>query len=392
MGKAIIAILLAVAVFGGCVELDGQRICMRYDAAADRLEFLLFYDGIHDSGSDGDGNAAKQIREAMENGEFLLLDWPFHFERGKLAKQLNEEGKLEGAERELARYLVKYVDVKPIGHYRDPEGRIGAAQAVTFRNASVMFRKINALLNRAIREEEPEKEIARTVAKMVEGAGKGEQWIRLDGHSIVMEVPVHLPEWHVLKAKLAREIMKEPEMDDEEDTPHFLVQLLATTPFTVIETPETLSFRLGAKKTPSVFRYRIRESEKTGLDAVVVNAVPRDLDVGIAANLLGDAKGTPMSIDAILRWGPPEEKVRALIRTIRVEENAERKAAAVKLLREFGVRWNDEVGLPKAPGFLTEPAWLKAWTKWYGRMLRFPDGEKESRKIEPPEMAEPEDK
>jgi hypothetical protein len=392
MGKPTTLILLALAVFAGCVELDGQRISMRYDAAEDRLELLLFYDGIHDSGSDGDGKGVEQIPTFVKGGEFLLLDWPFHYQPKEIRERLANKGEegLDAVEREFLEYFLANVVAAPIGHYRDPEGRIGAAQIVTFRKASRMIRLINALLNREILEEEPEREIARTVAKMKEGAKKGAQWARLDGHSIVFEVPVHLPEWHVIKAKLAKEIMKEPKMDDEEDTPHFLVQLLSTTPFSVTESPEKLLFRLGAKSRPSTFRYRIRESKKTGLDEAVVNAVPRDLDIGISANLIGDAKDSPPALAAIHRWGPPEEKVRALIRTIKVEENAERKAAAVKLLREFGTRWNDEVGLPKAPGFLPEHAWLKAWTKWYGRMLRFPEGEKAPLSIEPPEMAEPE--
>ena len=76
--RASIGLWLSVAMLAalsGCVELTGQRITWFYDQAKDELQILLYYDGIHDSGS---GTEPGTIANFVRDGNVMLLDWPFH--------------------------------------------------------------------------------------------------------------------------------------------------------------------------------------------------------------------------------------------------------------------------------------------------------------------------
>jgi len=377
--------LAAIAMTAGCVELDGQRISIRYLADKDELHVLLLYDGIHDSDSKSDGKGAKQIPKFVANGDFLLLDWPMHFDRAEIEEELKREKPAEPDRRAFIRALLDSVKSVSLGHYRDTRGRIGAGQLLIVSNASKLVEKANALLNAGIVAGEGDVEPwPRTVAKMLEGAKKGEQWIRIDGHSIVMSFPAHLREWAWNKGRIFEDILdsaedfgeEEEDEDRKEETVKLaLLQALSLAPISLVETPERVTIRLGARSAPSTFRIRLRDSKRTGLDDVVVKHVPVKLDERMADVLVsGEIGKADPGIRALIEWGPPEDRVRALLERAGKGKTPEAKQAAATRLAQFAVNWNRESGYPEAP----EPSKdgslnLEAWRQWYDSMVRFPE-------------------
>ena len=85
-------LVLLSLLLAGCVELDGQRITFRYLAEKDELQVLLCYDGIHSSSSDNSEKAVEQLTGFVGGGDFMLFDWPLHFDMVKLRENLAKEG------------------------------------------------------------------------------------------------------------------------------------------------------------------------------------------------------------------------------------------------------------------------------------------------------------
>lgn len=359
---AVLSLLLA-----GCVQLDGQRITFRYLAEQDELQILLCYDGIHSSDQEEISKARKQLTGFMQGGDFMLLDWPFHFDMGKFRENLAKEGEYTKEERRMVEALTSSVETTILGHYRDFDGRIGAAQLVVVKKASELLEAVNAWLSAKIIAGDVDQEWKRTAARMLEGAKRGEQWLRFDGHSIVMSAPVHLPEWQRFKGEQYVKLLRDVRNRDGDDSESGLIQLLAMAPLALIETPDRMTLRIGTKERPTTFRFRLRDTEKTGLDDAVLKLVPQSLDDRIAAALQGDgAEAVDPALKALLTWGPPEEQVRALLPAARGQDEERARAARAKL-SEFAVRWNREVGFPEAP--TTE---IEGWPEWYRRVIRFP--------------------
>ena len=96
--KSHVQVVSCLAVVGAgpagraaCVELTGQRILWSYDAVKDEIQILLYYDGIHDSGDDRNGKGLEQVPKFVQDGDFMLLDWPFHFNRVQLQAQAENQ-------------------------------------------------------------------------------------------------------------------------------------------------------------------------------------------------------------------------------------------------------------------------------------------------------------
>ena len=152
---AILATLAAVLMaLPGCVELTGQRISWFYDQDHDELQVLLHYDGIHDSGSAAHQSGAKQIPQFVDSGSIMLLDWPLHIDMDGLRQKAENES-LDARERRWAK-LFTTCKAEPIGHYREPDGRVGAAQFVRIPKASQFIRDLNALISEEIGDNAPE--------------------------------------------------------------------------------------------------------------------------------------------------------------------------------------------------------------------------------------------
>lgn len=380
MSKSIASSLLvlleiALLIAPGCVELTSQRISWFYDAPKDELRILIHYDGIHDSGGDQDGKGVEQVPEFVKNGDVMFLDWPCHVQMADLRKQLQDPN-TEPLEKDWAR-LVTSIKTKPVGYYREPDGRMGAAQLVTIPKAKAFIRKLNGLINRQGLEYETKKDdvMPRTQQRIRAAAKDDHQWLTLDGHSIRCTLPVHPDEWLCARGKFLQDLVKEivkagEEADDDEKIA--IIQALSSVPVSYIESADRVTFVLGRAKTPSTLRMKIRDEYEPSLEKVVVETVKVDLDKALAEMLLDkDAKPSAL-LSAVRSFGPPEEQVRALMATAQNGDDKQKKAA-IERLGSWAKQWNRDHGVPKAPQKRDKlKDYLAAWKKWYGQMRQYP--------------------
>jgi hypothetical protein len=376
MSKSIATTLLvlleiALLIASGCVELTGQRISWFYDAPKDELHILIHYDGIHGS-DDGDD---EQVREFVKNGDVMFLDWIGHIEMADLREQLQDPN-TEPLEKDWVR-LVTSIKTKPVGYYREPDGRMGAAQLVTITEARAFVRKLNGLISREILEEEINKDdpMARTEERIRAAAKNRHQWLTLDGHSIRCTLPVHTDEWLRARGKFLADRVKEIVKAGEEavdDEMIAIIQALSSMSVSYIESADQVTFVLGRAKTPSTLRMKIRDEYEPSLEKVVVETVKVDLDKALAEMLLDkDAKPSAL-LSAVRSFGPPEEQVRALMAAAQNGDDKQKKAA-IERLGSWAKQWNRDHGVPKAPKMRDKlEDYITAWKKWYGQMRQYP--------------------
>ena len=78
----------------------------------------------------------------------MLLDWFFHLEK-ELVIRAVESTRTPPALRRLAEAGLQ-IRSRAVGHYRDPQGRIGAMQLLTIDQVSQFVELLNAALNEEI--------------------------------------------------------------------------------------------------------------------------------------------------------------------------------------------------------------------------------------------------
>jgi len=383
MRKLRSSILLAGAVLAvvlpGCVELDGQRLSWYYDADRDELLILLCYDGVHDSGDGQYGDGIEQIPTFVKSGDVMLLDWPFHVDREDVRKKAND-ATLAAHQRALAQ-AIDACQTEPVGYYREPDGKLGAAQLITIPHATEFVRTLNALVNGELSATAipPEVDCARTLQRMQEAARQGHQWITLEGQSIRVVLPVHPGEWDRIKGHAIASFFvwfAEAHAGDAEAEQYHAVRsfvaLLAGTPLSYIDKSDTVEIVLGRPKTPTTMRMTLRDEYEPSLEGVLRESVKTDLDATLAAALLAPEAAPSSGTGAVVRFGPPEVQVAALLETVKTGEPARRKAAAAKLV-DWAKQWNEERATPPAPTELDpDNPDLSAWKAWYAAMKRYP--------------------
>lgn len=380
MSKSIASSLLVLLeivllVISGCVELTSQRISWFYDAPKDELCILIHYDGIHDSG-DGDD---EQVREFVKNGDVMFRDWIGHLEMAYYRRQLQDPN-TEPLEKDWAR-LVTSIKTELVGYYREPDGRMGAAQLVTIPKARAFVRKLNGLISREILEEEINKDdpMARTQQRIRAAAKDGHQWLTLDGHSIRFTLPVHPDEWLRARGKFLEDRFKElaealkADVEGEKMTDIKAgVQMLSSVPVSYIESADQVTFVLGRPKMPSTWRMKLQDEYEPSLENVVVETVKVDLDKALAEMLLDKDARPSALLSAVRSFGPPEEQVRALMAAAQNGDDKQKKAA-IERLGSWAKQWNRDHGVPKAPKMRDKlEDYLAAWKKWYGQMRQYP--------------------
>lgn len=369
----LIAVLLAgFLVVPACVEITGQRITWFYDQPEDTLYLLIHYDGIHEV--DRDRKGVEQIPQFVDNGDVMLLDWPFHLDRKRIreaAQQAEDPLHVEGGR------IAAALDVRALGHYREPNGRIGAAQLVTIRRASDVLQQVNDLISRAIEASADETELPRTVRRIREAAAERHQWITLDGHMIRISVPVHAAEWAHAKGALLVDLFdavieNDRDPDDDGESPlRTLVEGFASAPISYIDEGHRVSLLLGRRDRPTTLRLQIREAYEDSLEDDVIKAVPLDLDEELARSLLDPDVELAPELAHLRSWGPPEDQVRALINAARGQPASRRRVIAEHLAR-WGARWNREQAVPSARLEVDPDEFAASWATWYERVKHPP--------------------
>jgi len=362
-----------------CVELTGQRIAWFHDAARDELKILLFYDGIHDSGSDQSGKGVEQIPEFISDGDIMLLDFPFRIPMKELRETAQKPDE-KPLDRDWARLLVT-IRTEVVGYYRDLDGRIGAAQLITIPQVKSFVSKLNDLIGRQIVDSPPHgiKAAGRTLAQIQAAAKSGYQWVALDGHAIRLSAPVDPAEWPWIKGQFLKDLMRDAAREFRsdpapEEKPENLwgLRALASVPISLIDTGDRAEIVLGSPKFPALVRAQLRDAYEPSLEKVVTDTVKADLRDGLGQALVGQSPASPQALEAVMKWGPPEEQVLALLHT--AEKGDEKKGtAAVKRLESWGAEWNRNEGVPPAPPRLEKlDAYLAAWKEWCARMKQHP--------------------
>ena len=69
-GRSAALLAAGLLTVSACVELTGQRITWFHDVAADRLQFLIHYDGIHESNG-WNSSGKEEIPPFIANEEIL---------------------------------------------------------------------------------------------------------------------------------------------------------------------------------------------------------------------------------------------------------------------------------------------------------------------------------
>ncbi|MBN1588537.1 MAG: hypothetical protein JW888_03390 [Pirellulales bacterium] len=375
-----IALLSVLATFGvllpGCVELDGQRLSWYYDEANDQLLILLHYDGVHDSGSDEHGKGAEQLPEFVQQGDVMLLDWPLRVDM----KSVREEAKNNNVEplKRSAAQLITSIQVKSIGYYREPNGKLGAVQLITIPQAKAFVRQANALISQAIldsvakasKDQLGKVTMPRTLERIVEAAKDDYPWITLDGHAVRAVCPVHPGEWDREKSKafaeaakdLARSFRQRPDKTEQEISR--ALAWFAAAPLSYIDRGDKIEVIVGRATMPSTFRAEIRDKYEPSLETALIDSVKTDLDPLLAEALLDEETKPSEAVAAVLKAGPPEEQVRALLGAFDRGDEQQKKAA-VERLNRWAMDWNRTRTVPEAPTGLQPTDDLSAWKSWY---------------------------
>jgi hypothetical protein len=375
-------LVLACLFLGSCVELDGQRISLFYDAAKDEMRVLIFYDGIHESKSQSDDKGAVAIPRFVKAGDIMVMDWIGYVKLGEMRERAAApEPKPAAGEaptpaaRAMLLATVASIKTQGIGRYRDSDGHIGAAQLVVISDAGKLVAKINAAVSESIltSDDEPGSVTARTLQLCKAAAKANHQWLKLDGHSLSMTFPVNGREWAAAKATfflgLIDKLSDTAKKDNVEDRASVRRNLLSLASAVVSydESGGQVRFRLGDPAAPSTVRVQLRNEYEPSLEPVVIKEVPAELDPAMADFLL-NAKASP-GLAEIAKWGPPEEAARALINT--AYGNGPGAAKAKEQLTAWATDWNLHQGVPIAPES-KEPAPAEAWRKWLREMAAFP--------------------
>lgn len=360
----------AFLVFSGCLELTGQRVTLHHDEARDRLSFVLCYDGVHNNKVKDQADAEERLRAFVRNGDVMLFDWFGHIQRKNIRDAAG--GAEPPALAAFAATALRNADVRVLGHYRDPDGRIGAAQVVVFERASEVLAAANRAIDEAIllasaEEDDASAPWAATTRKWRAMAQRGHAWISLEGHSLVYRAPMDAAEWARGKLGFFKDIAKEVAQDDVAPEDHFWFRFLASAPLSIEQSGGQVCLRLGDPDAVHPIRVQWRDGYRPNLEPTVQEVAPLALDTVLGRRVLGGGAADP-ALDALIAWGPPEEQVRAVVAAARTGE-PQLAGAAHAWLRQFAVQWNGAHSVPRAPegadGF-------RAWDGWYRALLAWP--------------------
>ena len=132
----------AATCFAACapISFGKQELVLRHDAKADVLDLLIVYDEIESSGAQHDESFGFATRVSSGKREFMLYDWPMHFDLEGIAKQVAEEADRKDVHwRDWRRDTVKAFSSAKFnfsGYFADANGRLGLFQGLHVADVS----------------------------------------------------------------------------------------------------------------------------------------------------------------------------------------------------------------------------------------------------------------
>ncbi|MCK5941697.1 MAG: hypothetical protein KAI24_07000 [Planctomycetes bacterium] len=137
-------LLALLLLLGGCLEIDGQDVHLRFDAERDRIDAMFVYRGVFAEGSAGGGGtppidkAIGDLELAKQTGEFVFWNnWPLSC----------DPCRDYDAPRNA---LIRHLEVENGGLFTDPQGVLCAWQFVRINKARAFVRKLNLMLEVAV--------------------------------------------------------------------------------------------------------------------------------------------------------------------------------------------------------------------------------------------------
>lgn len=195
MRRVAAACLTVVLIAGGCLDFDSQTVYFEHDAANDRVLMIVTYRGFYAAAHDdrsGVEDARQQLAEAVNEREVAFGgNWPFVYSNSEWTRP--PEGDAAKAPTEVGRIrreLAETVTVLNAGFYRDSAGRPCGAQVLVVEPAQRAVELVNRAINAALiaqADDAPAKDEWMKTA--VRRARQGHRWVRLEGHSILADLP-----------------------------------------------------------------------------------------------------------------------------------------------------------------------------------------------------------
>ncbi len=283
----------------------------------------------------------------------------------------------------MVQQVVKRLETEIVGHYREPNGRVGAAQMVTIKGFKDFLEQCNQVVNIFLNAVDHDKEIEsakqtggmwRSLRKIFVAAKAEHSWIKAHGHALRITVPVDRDEWAEVKGdglvSAIREIVKEPATPNEQAENEMLWRSLAGMPLSYTEAGDTVTLTLGDPLIPRTIHVHIRDEYNDQLESVVSKHVTTDLDAALRQALLEKDVQVSESLLRIRHWLPCEVEVGALLAiTGKDFGGGPVRDQAIRKLHELGRTWNQNDGHPTAPipKGSTQTDYLAAWRGWYAR-------------------------
>ncbi len=338
MGRQEGAIVGVVLIFGfllgGCLEFDRQTVYIEHDRENDQLIVIIDYGGFY-AAEDIERSRA-QLKEAVENRTVAFFDnWPFAGSIAELREELKRtgEGKAEEISEQARLDLLKLLEraqVMNAGFYADAEGRVCGAQVLTLAQAAESIPLLNRIIDTLVESSELESEAETPEDKaqarlLVAAAGKGQTWVELNGHSILLSIPLTEELF-----KKGRDRFVEDALDALERDPASALTLLReclASPVLVWHEDSMLRVKLGYGSEPSLFVTRPNVGEyKPNLQLHVANTYGLHLDANLARYLMEPEAPAETEADMAARIMAPRltkrQRVRVLINRLSQEPSA----------------------------------------------------------------------
>lgn len=391
------AVLLGMLLLG-CLQFDEQTVYVEHDQQNDRLLLIINYEGLF--AGDGDVvQAQNQLQEALENETVALLDnWPFELPLRTTRDDLREPDPeaLDEMPEEVRLGLLRLLECIKVlngGFYTDPAGRVCAAQVVVIENIADTVGLANDLINAAVLAELEDYETddpddAAGARLMLEYARRGESWIELKGHSLVVSFPLPERDLIVGRRDLA-EGLTDPDDMDAELCLRGLRDLFES-PVLVWHEDDLLKVKCGYVSEPSVFAAKPRRGEyEPNLVEHITTTYGLHLDANLARFLADpdasaetdpDASAETDAEGAARLMAPrlaQRERVRVLVHRLTTDPADEYWAK----LREERL----PAGELAQPADLANQELLERWEEWLRRTAEAAEGTA----VDEPQLAPP---
>ncbi len=180
-----------------CLEFDAQEITMRYDAEADRIDFLVVYRGIFYEG----GSAKPDLKSALEEYDTVM-------QKGQAFVWNNWPLKIDAVDPpKTTAALAAHVSVENGKLFEGPTGRLDGYQFVRIHDATKFLQKVNLLLELGVQSalmtgfgghtfDRDSKELVREFLR------DREKMLQIEAGRIVLRLPLSKADFKAVLGKL----------------------------------------------------------------------------------------------------------------------------------------------------------------------------------------------